>query len=137
MLKIILGVIVGFIGWSVLWIGSDPVIMWIFPWYKEGSEAFMSAVEAKQPFEVSFGILINSLIRSVIISLISGFLAVFISKEQSKTTLILGVLLLLAGLSSEIFFWSYIPLWYHLSFLVLLIPMTILGGKLKKQTQGF
>jgi hypothetical protein len=30
--------------------------------------------------------------------------------------------------------WPYVPLWYHVVFTALLVPMTILGGRLKTTT---
>jgi hypothetical protein len=46
--------------------------------------------------------------------------------------MILGVLLLAFGLMVEVMAWNYLPIWYHLIFLVLLIPFTVLGGKVKQ-----
>jgi hypothetical protein len=133
MVRIILGVIVGFIVWSVLWVGSDALIAALSPgWYGKSLTDFQTAVDNKTPYTVDTTILIISLIRSVIFSIISGFAAAWIARENSKTTLALGVLLLLFGIFIQSVYWSYIPLWYHLIFLILLIPMVIWGGKLKK-----
>lgn len=130
--RIILAAIVGFIVWSVLWVGSDAVFMAISPSYKEYMEGFAKALDTKQPFETSSVILFLTLIKSFICSIISGLITAIIAKENSKSTLILGVLLLAFGIFIQSIYWNYIPLWYHLSFLILLIPMSILGGKLKK-----
>jgi MFS family permease len=131
--KIILGIVVGFIVWSVLWVGSDAVLMALSPdWYGKHQTEFENAVNNQTPFTVSSTILIIGLIRSVIFSIISGFLAALIAKENTKSTLGLGILLLLFGIFVQSIFWNYVPLWYHIPFLLLLIPMTILGGKLKK-----
>jgi uncharacterized protein (DUF983 family) len=40
------------------------------------------------------------------------------------------MLLLLVGIFVQMGIWDKIPLWYHLAFWILLIPMTIIGGKL-------
>ena len=131
--KIILGIVVGFIVWSVLWVGSDALLMALSPdWYGKHQTEFENAINNQTPFAVSSTILIIGLIRSVIFSIISGFLAALIAKENTKSTLGLGILLLLFGIFVQSIFWNYVPLWYHIPFLLLLIPMTILGGKLKK-----
>ena len=131
--KIILGIVVGFIVWSVLWVGSDALLMALSPdWYGKHQTEFENAINNQTPFAVSSTILIIGLIRSVIFSIISGFLAALIAKENIKSTLGLGILLLLFGIFVQSIFWNYVPLWYHIPFLLLLIPMTILGGKLKK-----
>lgn len=130
--KIILGVVVGFIVWLVLWIGSDLVLMTTLPnWYGRHQTEFEAAVNNQTPFAVDSMILIIGLIRSVIFSVISGFLAALIAKENNKSTLGLGILLLLFGILVQSIFWNYVPMWYHIPFLLLLIPMTTLGGKLK------
>ena len=130
MLRIILGVIVGFIVWSVLWVGSDFVLSAISPeWWGKNLKEMEAAVNNKQSFMSDSTILIIALMRSVICSLISGFIAALIARESNKSTLILGILLLAFGIYIQWIFWNNAPLWYHIPFLVLLIPMTILGGK--------
>jgi len=132
MLKIVLGVIAGFVAWSVLWIGSDQVLFMASPgWYAIHQDDFQLAMQNKDPFKPDTTILIMNLVRAVIVSNMSGFLASFIAGENRRTPLILGILLLAFGLMVEIMAWNYLPIWYHLVFLALLIPFTILGGKLK------
>src|SRR5690349_11550642 len=133
MLRIILGVIVGFIVWSVLWVGSDALFSVISTDWGKTSTDFREAVANKTPYALSFTVLIVLLIKSLIVSLISGFIAALIARENTKSTVVLGILLLLFGIFVQIAHWNYMPLWYHFLFLFLLIPTTILGGKLKKQ----
>ncbi len=131
--KIILGVIVGFIVWSILWVGTHLLLAALSPgWYGRIDSQFQGDVAKGVVSTVDSTVLILSLVRSIIFSIVSGYIAVLISREISKTTLILGVLLLLVGLLTQIAYWNYMPLWYHIPFLLLLIPMTVLGGKLKK-----
>ncbi len=132
MLRIILGVIVGFIVWSILWVGSDFVLSAVSPdWYGKHHTELEAAALNKTPFMSDSIVLIIALIRSVIFSLISGFIAALIARENAKSTLGLGILLLLFGIYIQSIFWNNAPLWYHIPFLLLLIPMTILGGKLR------
>jgi hypothetical protein len=135
MVRIILGVIVGFIVWSLLWIGSDAIFSVISPDWGKTSADFRAAIENKTPYALSSAVLITLLVKSIIISIISGFVAALIARENTKSTLGLGILLLLFGIFIQAVYWNYMPLWYHIPFLVLLIPMTILGGKLTKQSQ--
>jgi uncharacterized protein (DUF983 family) len=78
--------------------------------------------------------LIVPLILSAVCSITAGFVAALIAGENSKSPLILGALLLIAGIFAQMGVWDKIPLWYHLAFWILLIPMTVLGGKLISQT---
>ena len=52
--------------------------------------------------------------------------------DHRLTTLILGILLLIVGVLVQAMVWNLLPIWYHLIFLILLIPATIAGGKLVK-----
>ena len=133
MLKIVLGVIAGFVAWSIVWVGSDQVLMTVSPmWYGDHQLRFALAMANQEPFDADTTILAMHIVRSIIISIMSGFLAAFVAGENRRTPFALGVLLLLFGLMVEVMVWSYLPVWYHLIFLALLIPMTMLGGKLKK-----
>jgi hypothetical protein len=132
MLRIVIAAIIGFVVWSILWIGSDAVFMAISPSYKQYLEGFQKALETKTPFEVSTTILFLTLIKSFICSIIAGLMTALIAKENMKSTLILGILLLAFGIFIQSIYWNYIPLWYHIPFLLMLIPMSIFGGKLRK-----
>ncbi len=133
MARIIVAIVVGFVVWSVLWVGSDFVLTAVSPdWYGSHHTQLEAAALNRTPFMSDSLVLIIALIRSVTFSLISGFLAASIARENAKSTFGLGVLLLLFGIYIQSIFWNNAPLWYHIAFLALLIPMTILGGKLKR-----
>lgn len=132
MLRIVLGVIVGFIVWSILWVGSDQVLINTIAWYGDHQHGFERAMFNKEAFTPLTTVLIMNLVRSVVISLISGYLAALVANENRRTTLILGILLLLFGAMVEVIAWHYLPVWYHFLFLFLLIPVTMAGGKLRK-----
>ena len=125
MLKLILGVIAGFIVWSLIFVGGEAVVRAIVP----GAVA-----PADATYVGSIGILLGYLMRSIIASVLAGFTAALIAGENAKSTLILGVVLLAVGSMVQVGAWNMLPAWYHIVFLVLLIPMTIVGGKLKNIT---
>ena len=133
MLRIILGIVAGFIAWSILWVGSDQVLMSFSPdWYGKHQFTFQAAMVNKTDFVPDTTILLMHLVRAAIISIMAGFLAAMVAGENRKTPLGLGVLLLLFGIAVQAMAWSYLPIWYHLLFLLLLIPLTILGGRMKQ-----
>jgi len=133
MLKIILGVIAGFVAWSIVWVGSDQALISFSPdWYGAHQYAFQAAMVNGTAFVPESTILLMHLFRSVIVSIMAGFIAAFVAGENRKAPLALGVVLLLFGGAVEAVAWSYLPIWYHVVFLVLLIPMSILGGKMKQ-----
>lgn len=134
--RIILGVIVGFIAWSILWVGGDEALAKLSPdWYaahRPDVEEAINQVTRQNPIQISFSVLIFNLVRSMITSLLSGYMAAFVANENRRTTMILGVLLLIVGIGVQVMAWSLFPVWYHLAFLLFLIPVTIAGGYLKK-----
>lgn len=133
MLRIILGVAAGFIAWSIMWVGSQQVLMSVWPeWYGAHQHAFEKATLNKEPFMADTTILIMNLVRLTIVSILSGFLAAVIAGESKRSTLILAILLLAFGAVVTALTWSLLPIWYHILLLLLLVPMTILGGKLKR-----
>lgn len=120
--RIILGVIAGYIVWSIVWVGVDAIIRMLWTSYNESVQAMT----------FSSGMLVVPLFLSIVCSLLAGYTAAALARENAKSTLILGILLLLTGIMVQAGVWNQIPLWYHLTFLVLLIPMTMIGGKLRQ-----
>jgi hypothetical protein len=133
MLRVILGIVAGFIAWSILWVGSDQVLIMMSPdWYGAHQQSFEKAMFNKSPFTADTTILAMHLVRAVIITLMSGFLAAMIANGNRNAPLGLGIVLLLVGVAVEVMAWNYLPIWYHIVFLALLIPVSILGGRLKR-----
>lgn len=119
--KRIIAVAVGFLSWSVLWIGSEPVIAAVAPGIAPGDGLS----------NITDGYLALKVILSVIFSFVSGYLSSTFAGESRSAPLILGVVLLLVGIGVQASVWTPLPLWYHLTFLILLLPMTLLGGRLR------
>jgi len=132
MIRIILGIIVGFVVWSILWVGSDQLLIATIDWYGAHQLAFQKAMIGNTAFEPNMTVLLMNLVRSVAISFIAGFVTAVVAKENRRSTLILGIILLAFGLMVELIAWHYLPVWYHFLFLFLLIPVTMLGGRMKK-----
>ena len=134
MLRIILGVIAGFIIWSILWVGLDALLSAISPgWFGKNFADFQNAVSRNEPFTPPVSVSVYLIFQSVLCSIVAGFAAAAIAKENRKSTLALGILLLATGIFVEAQNWNYFPIWYHILFLLLLIPMTVLGGRLKSE----
>ena len=134
MVRIILAIVAGFVVWSLLWIGTDEVLRMLSPdWYRAHLLDIEKAMFNNTEFTADTGFLLISLFRSVLISLASGFLAAFIARGDSRSYIILGVILLLFGIVMQAAIWKFLPVWYHLVFLALLVPMTYLGGRLREK----
>ena len=132
MLRIIFGVISGFFGWAIVWFGSEIVLSAIWPaWYGANQTAFEAAVAKGGQFTADTTILLMNIVRGSLVSVISGFLAALIAGENKRSPLILSLMLVAFGLLIVFMSWSYIPIWYHVIFTALLIPMTYLGARLR------
>ena len=131
MVRIILGVIAGFFAWAIAWFGSEKILSAVWPEFGVHQAAFQAAIENGDQFTANTTILLIHIVLASIVSLISGFLTALIAGENKRAPLILGLLLVAFGLLKVVMSWPYVPIWYHVIFTALLIPMTILGGKLK------
>jgi len=136
MVRVVLGVIAGFLAWSIVWVGSEKVLSAMWPaWYGAHQLAFEAAVANGGQFTADTTILFMNIVRGSTVSVMSGFLAALIAGEHKRSPLILGVLLVAFGLLIVVLSWPYVPIWYHVIFTALLIPMTMMGGKLKTAAQ--
>ena len=135
MVRIVLGVIAGFVAWMIVWVGGEKILSAIWP---EGfgvhQRAFEEAVKNGGEFTADTTHLLVQIVLGSIVSVMAGFLAALIAGENKRAPLALGLLLLAFGLLKLVLSWPYVPIWYHVMFTALLIPMTMMGGKLKATT---
>ena len=131
MLRIVLGIISGFISWMIAWVGSEKILSAIWP---EGfgvhQRAFEEAVKNGGQFTADTTMLLTHIVLGSIVSVMSGSLAALIAGENTRAPLVLGLLLVAVGLLKAIMSWPYVPIWYHVIFTAILLPMAIMGGKL-------
>ena len=133
MLRIVLGVIGGFIGWMIAFIGVEKIISALWPAFGVNQKAFEEAVKngaGASGFTADTTMLLTQLVFGTAVSVMAGALAAFIAGENSKAPLIAGCLLLLMGVAKAVMSWHYVPIWYHVVFTAMLLPMVIVGGKL-------
>jgi hypothetical protein len=64
-------------------------------------------------------------------SLCGGFVAAWIANGRRRAAMYLGILLLALFIPNHYLLWDKFPIWYHLTFLVSLFPLTLLGAMLK------
>lgn len=126
MLKAITAVIVGFIVWTLLFLGCNAMLLALFP------ESFNADGSAN-----SFAILLLVLWLSMVFSMVSGVVCSLIGKNLPfKSCLSLGVLLLIIGITVQWQYWDIMPLWYHFIFLLALIPGVLTGHWITSGRKG-
>jgi len=131
MVPIVLGVIAGFFSWLIVWFGSEKILSAISPeGFGAHQRAFEAAVKNGGQFTAATSLLLTHIVLGSIVSVMSGFLAALIAGGNPRAPLVLGFLLLALGVVKVVMSWAYVPIWYQVIFTALLIPMTIMGGKL-------
>lgn len=130
MLRIVLGVIGGFISWMIVWVVSEKIISAIWPAFGEHQRAFQEAIEKGGQFTADTSALLTHIILGSVVSLMAGALAALIAGENSRAPMIVGFLLLAMGIAKAYMSWPYVPIWYHVVFTAILLPLAIIGGKL-------
>jgi hypothetical protein len=134
MVRIVLGVILGFLAWAIAWFGGERILSAAWPAFGVNQAQFQAAIENGGQFTADSTMLFVHIVLGSLVSILSGFLAALIAGENRRAPLILGILLLALGLLKAGMSWPYAPIWYHIIFTAMLLPMTIVGGKLKSTT---
>lgn len=121
MLRRFIAVLAGYMIWSVLWLGYGAALrgMAILP----ADETVV--IEGATPLFVL-------LIGSIVASLVAGYIVATIDRTTSLVpVLVLGLLLLATGVFVQFQYWHLMPVWYHVIFLGQLLPVCIVGFRLR------
>ena len=76
------------------------------------------------------GMLTARLLIAALTSLIAGAVVAWIAPSSPRVPVLVGATLLLIFIPDHVRLFSLFPLWYHLLFLVTLIPLVMLGARL-------
>ncbi len=113
-----LAVVAGAVLWAVLWLGSNSALAAMFP----------EIVVADQ-YLGHVGMLLTFLALSVVFSVLAGLATGLIDRGRAvRHGIALGVLQLALGIGFEMSYWPLLPVWYHLTFLALLLPANVSGA---------
>lgn len=122
MVRTILGIVIGIAVWFV-------VVFCISYAIKAGDPALSAALAA----HATTTAMAERLAISFVGTLVAGFVAALVSGERSRAPLIAGILLLAFwGYYHVTMIWNQFPLWYHLTFFVSLVLLSVIGGRLKR-----
>lgn len=127
MVRNILAVVAGFATWTVLFIFVISPIL----------QNVMSDAHAVDGAVHDTTTLLLYLLGSVVASLSAGFVAAKVAESDvTKFVYITGGALLAVGLVAQITSWDLTETWYNIAFLALLVPVTVIGGRLVTETKG-
>ncbi len=126
MLRTVLAVVVGYAAWTVLWLGGNAVLF-----------DTVSTVVAKGERFDQIGSLLGVVALSVVCAIVAGISAASIARERaSVAVLATAALLLVTGIGVQSGVWHLLPVWYHLVFLGLIVPVCVVAGRLGLQLSG-
>lgn len=87
--------------------------------------------EAEIAFNFPFAMKLARLVLGAVSSVGAGFVATWIRNGRVKAATLTGIVMLALFIPNHYLIWDKFPVWYHLTFLVSLLPLTVLGGALK------
>jgi hypothetical protein len=126
MLKKILGVVAGLLVWSTVVTVAGAIMRLSWPAY--------ASVATAMTFTLTM--LVARLSISVLATLAAGLVTAIIAPRSLLVRLMPGVLLLVGFIPVHIMLWNRFPVWYHLTFLLSLVPLTYVGGTISRWWQG-
>jgi hypothetical protein len=89
--------------------------------------------EAEIAFNFTFAMKLARLVLGAISTLAAGFVAAWIGKVRTRAAMLTGIVLLALFIPGHYRIWDKFPVWYHLTFLVSLLPLTLLGAALNRR----
>ena len=93
--------------------------------------------EAETAFNFTLTMKLARLALGAVSSLAAGFVAAWIGKDRMRAATLTGIVLLGLFIPDHYLLWSKFPLWYHLTFLVSLVPFTLLGASLRRASKTY
>ena len=120
----------GFVLWSAVFLGGSAGVRTLLPEVHDDSGATRDTAA-----------LLCHLLASAIASLLAGFLTARLRARWAPigpvktrgSVWALALLLLAVGIPVQVSAWQSLPVWYHLTFLGLLVPLTVLGGRIGRR----
>jgi hypothetical protein len=116
--RIILGIVAGIVAWVLAASLLNRGVRLAQPGY--------ASAELNMTFTLSM--MAARLILGALASLIAGTVAGWIDRPGGPAAWIVGAMLLAAFIPTHVGVWDLFPVWYHLTFLVTLVPLILLGS---------
>ena len=122
----ILAVIGGLVAWAFVATLLDIGLRLALPGYRE----------AEPLLAFTLTMMVARLTLAVITSLAAGMVTRAIAPASRLAPWLVGLIVLALFLPVHISIWPRLPVWYHLFFLVTLVPLVALGARLRLRRSG-
>ena len=118
MARTILGVIAGLVVWLTIVTVAGLIMRGAWPDYASVADAMTFTLP----------MMLARLVIAALATLAMGVVTAVIAGPSMRARLLPGVLLLAVFIPVHITLWDKFPVWYHLTFLMSLVPLAYLGG---------
>jgi len=89
--------------------------------------------EAERDLTFTLAMMAARLTVGALATLLAGVAAGLIDRPAGRAAWIFAVILLAAFIPSHVALWNVLPVWYHLTFLLSLVPLTLVGSMLVRR----
>jgi hypothetical protein len=114
------GIVAGLVAWLlVVSLINRGLRLWL-PGY----------VTAEPLLQFTLAMKIARLSMAAVTSVVAGMIVRAVASSSRWAPWIVGAVILALFIPSHIWLWNRFPIWYHLSFLVPLVPLVVLGAAL-------
>ena len=118
MWRTVASIVAGLAAWAVVVTILNFGLRAVIPGYH--------AAEATLQFTMAMKI--GRLTEAAVTSVVAGAITGLAAPKKSWAPLTVGLITLAMFLPEHVKLWNHFPVWYHLSFLVPLVPLVVLGG---------
>jgi hypothetical protein len=124
MSKKIFGVVAGLAAWMSVVLVLGEIMRRSWPAY--------ASVAAAMTFTLPM--MVARLSIGALATVAAGFVTAVVVPRSVTARLMPGVLLLIAFIPQHIMLWNTFPVWYHLTFLLSLVPLAYVGGAVRSES---
>lgn len=126
LLRIIGAVVAGVITWEAVVALATLMGRLVWPAY--------AAVEEQRVFTMDM--LLSRLAVGALATLAFGIVISLVTRGDAKSIRLIIFAGLLFSVVDHIIVWDQFPAWYHLLYLAYIVPLALLGGRIKRQITG-
>lgn len=119
-LRALLAIAAGFIVWFAVATVGNLAVRSLVPGY----------VEVERAMNFSLVMLLARLVLGAGASIVAGVACAAVTPHTRVPTYVFALLLLALFLTVHVSLWDKFPIWYHILFLVSLVPLIMLGARL-------
>jgi hypothetical protein len=117
--KAVLAVVAGLVAWIAIVAVAGLIMRSSWPAYARVADAMTFTLP----------MMLARLSIGALATLAAGWLTTAIVPKPMLVRLMPGLILLVVFIPQHIALWNNFPVWYHLTFLLSLVPLTYLGGR--------